>query len=134
MASTTPAHEAVKKTVILMAPFFGAGGPMQLCLHVYADRVTQVLRPAKSAGHQDDKRRGLAALFQSKSKVARNCSGLLTEKRELSAEQPSLSVGFFDVAAGLVCLTCVRVACQDRFVSLHRKVSFLQQVVHLTRG
>jgi hypothetical protein len=30
--SLTDKHEVVKRTVILMALFFGAGGPMQLCL------------------------------------------------------------------------------------------------------
>jgi hypothetical protein len=31
-ASLTDKHGVVENTVILMAPFFGAGGPMQLCL------------------------------------------------------------------------------------------------------
>src|SRR5215470_7654780 len=38
--------------VILTVPFFGAGGPMQPCR--MRSETAQVLRPAKSAGHEDD--------------------------------------------------------------------------------
>ena len=141
MAFTVSMDEVLKKTVILMAPFFGAGGPIQLCLQ-------HLCRPGlhRSSGLQKAKairmtnRAAWPRPFQSKSTVHRNRSSLLTEKRELiaecaeNAEERSLSIGFFYVAAGLVCLTGVRVACKDRFVSLHREVSFLQQVVHLSRG
>src|SRR5579871_6102408 len=43
-----------KSLVILMAPFFGAGGPMQLACNARADRDCMGPRPAKNAGHQDD--------------------------------------------------------------------------------
>jgi hypothetical protein len=45
----------IPSLVILMAPSFGAGGSMQLCLQCSYDRgLHRFLRPAKSAGHQDD--------------------------------------------------------------------------------